>query len=227
MATAAGLPPPELAGPESRSRPQQAREKILSAKELAAAFSLQFDPRSDTRMPLPARRGRRRRRLWAAAAAAVVLLAVGAGVALVPAVRQPVLDALRRAVPSAAMPAVAPQPVKVDASDRPPWAMKPPAVSPTVAPVDANPSSPDSGRRPALVEKPPPATPAVSSADLDSLAMRLRANGLDAESRRDYAAAQYYYEQIEKLPREHWPADTDQLLHNARKMNQSASGEQR
>jgi len=226
MAVVAGLQPPDTAGPESRSRPQQTREKILSARELAAAFSLQFDPRSDARTPLPARRDRRRTPIALVLSGAAVLAA--GGLMFVPALRQPLWDLLKRAVPPAA-PVATPQPLKVDASDRPPWAMKPPVVSPPAAPAEATPSPSDSSRKPAVVEKPavPSGTPAVSASDLDSLAMRLRANGLDAEAKHDYAAAQYFYEQIEKLPREHWPADADQLLQNARKMNQSASGEQR
>jgi hypothetical protein len=60
--------------------------------------------------------------------------------------------------------------------------MKPPVVSPPAAPAEATPSPSDSSRKPAVVEKPavPSGTPAVSASDLDSLAMRLRANGLDA-----------------------------------------------
>jgi hypothetical protein len=53
--------------------------------------------------------------------------------------------------------------------------------------------------------------------DLDSLAMKLRSNGLDAEHRQDLAAAQYYYEQVETLPRDNWPGDIDRLLKNVQK----------
>jgi hypothetical protein len=56
-----------------------------------------------------------------------------------------------------------------------------------------------------------------SGGDLDSLAMKLRSNGLDAEHRQDYVAAQYYYQQVESLPRENWPGDIDRLLKNNRK----------
>jgi hypothetical protein len=55
--------------------------------------------------------------------------------------------------------------------------------------------------------------------DYDTLAMQLRANGLEAESRHDYAGALYYYQQIEMLPHDHWPSDTDQLLKNAQKLS--------
>jgi hypothetical protein len=51
--------------------------------------------------------------------------------------------------------------------------------------------------------------------DLDTLAMELRGNGLDAEHRDDFAAAEYYYQQVEQLPRDHWPGDIDQLLKDA------------
>ena len=55
--------------------------------------------------------------------------------------------------------------------------------------------------------------------DYDTLAMQLRVDGLEAESRHDYAAALYYYQQIETLPHDRWPSDTDQLLQNAQKMS--------
>jgi hypothetical protein len=51
--------------------------------------------------------------------------------------------------------------------------------------------------------------------DLDTLAMELRGNGMDAEHRDDFAAAEYYYQQVEQLPRDHWPGDIDQLLKDA------------
>jgi len=53
---------------------------------------------------------------------------------------------------------------------------------------------------------------ASAGGDLDTLAMQLRSNGLDAQHRQDYIAAQYYYQQVEKLPRDHWPGDIDHLL---------------
>jgi len=53
--------------------------------------------------------------------------------------------------------------------------------------------------------------------DLDTLAMKLRWNGKDAEARKDYIAAQYYYQQVENLPRDHWPSDIDQLLKDVQK----------
>jgi hypothetical protein len=56
-----------------------------------------------------------------------------------------------------------------------------------------------------------------SGGDLDTLAMKLRNNGLDAESRQDYAAALYFYQQVEALPTDHWPSDIDRLLKNVQK----------
>jgi hypothetical protein len=58
--------------------------------------------------------------------------------------------------------------------------------------------------------------------DLDDLAMELRSNGLDAEHRRDYVAAQYYYQQVETLPHDSWPGDIEPLLKNVQKHIQSA-----
>jgi hypothetical protein len=52
--------------------------------------------------------------------------------------------------------------------------------------------------------------------DLDSLAMDLRANGMEAEGRHDYSAAVYYYQQVETLPHDHWPGDITELLAGAR-----------
>jgi hypothetical protein len=53
--------------------------------------------------------------------------------------------------------------------------------------------------------------------DLDSLAMKLRNNGLDAEAKQDYTSARYFYEQVESLPADHWPSDIDRLLKSAEK----------
>ncbi|MGA3065227.1 MAG: hypothetical protein ABSF29_00110 [Tepidisphaeraceae bacterium] len=247
MAVAAGLPPPESAPAELRSRPmQQTREKILSAKELAAAFSLQYNPNSETPPPPPPTKTKRR--LMAIAASLLVVLG-GAAVFLNPDVRQTTRGWLGMNVQALPPPT---ENTSTDNSDsqlehyRPDWAMKPPVTPPD----DAIPSSPPAPApaQPDLSQQAPPTPPApaaetptavvnvpaapvatvnMSGSDLDSLAMRLRSSGLDAEARHDYASAQYFYEQIEKLPRDHWPADTDQLLKNAQKMNQSAAGDQR
>jgi hypothetical protein len=68
-------------------------------------------------------------------------------------------------------------------------------------------------------------TATASDDDLDALAMRLHNQGLDAEARHDYASAAAYYQQIEKLPREHWPADTEQLLGAARQRLAASGGQ--
>ena len=259
MAIAAGIPSPELAAPEQRSRPfQQTREKILSAKELAAAFSLQYNPNSDSQtLAMP---GKSRRPL-AVAAGILVLLGAAAYVLLNPSVQQAAKGWLgmnaKPTLPGASSDA---QSLQLE-HYRPDWAMKPPvtppddsaptspiqpppdvqASVPPPAPVPDTPAPTPDTPAPApdnstVVDNSPPApTPAptptptqdLSSDDMDALAMRLRSNGLDAEAKHDYAAAQYDYEQIEKLPRDHWPADTDVLLKNAQRMNQSAGGDQK
>jgi hypothetical protein len=48
--------------------------------------------------------------------------------------------------------------------------------------------------------------------DLDQFAMDLRSDGLDAEHRQDYFSAQYFYQQVETLSRDHWPQDIEQRL---------------
>jgi hypothetical protein len=256
MAINAGLPPPESAPPELRTRPlQQMREKILSAKELAAAFSLQYNPSA----PAPA--GTKPKSKARPMIAAGVLILLGCGAAMMnPTARQMVAGLLGMNVHTTPPPQAAAS--NNNSSDdpaldlehfRPDWAMKPPVTPPVTPPVDSPvaPSAPQENpaqnqdtqsQTPAPAPQPQPQPqddsnnapanlPMVSTAqnsgeDLDSLAMRLRLSGLDAEARHDYAAAQYFYQQIEKLPKDHWPADTDQLLKNAQKMNQSAAGDQ-
>ncbi len=95
----------------------------------------------------------------------------------------------------------------------------PPALAPTIpapAPTESNtvtPSQNDAGTAAAAAA----AQKLRQSAggDLDTLAMELRSNGLDAEHRSDFAAAEYYYQQVEDLPHDHWPGDIDQLLKDA------------
>ena len=54
------------------------------------------------------------------------------------------------------------------------------------------------------------------------LSMVMFTNAIDAESRRDYRAAVYYYEQIEKLPKEDWPGGLEIRLEAARKQAAAA-----
>jgi hypothetical protein len=247
MAAAAGIPSPENAPRELQSRPRhvQTREKILSAKELAAAFSLQFNPKSDT---LGSARPPRHRRRQAALALVVVLFLSGAVAVLLPSVRDPAMDWLKSVTKTTPTPIMPQPPPDSAAGEQPKWAMKPPMEStPDASAQTAQTSSPNTDSSTNQTPPSPATAPPISSApasvatggdsapaaapadnsggDLDAQAMHLRSNGLDAEGRHDYAAAQFFYEQIEKLPREHWPADTDQLLKNAQKMNQSASSD--
>jgi hypothetical protein len=259
MAVAAGLTPPELADDELKTRPDQRQspEKILSPRDLAAAFSLQYNPKSDLppRAPsAPQRAPSRHTGRLIAISMVVLLLAAGVVVMSLPALRTPTLAWLHQmagAAQTTPADSVPTETFKISSTDRPDWAMKPPPSDPSLqtpvsqtpvpqsnAPTD-NPTPPASPNQPVAnnptpaqapvtpVDNPatPPVKPVASSQDLDALAMQLRANGLDAESKHDYAAAQYFYEQIEKLPRDHWPADTDQLLKAAQKMNQSASSD--
>jgi uncharacterized OB-fold protein len=273
MALVAGLPSPESAGPELQSRPRhQQLERILSPRELANAFSLQFNPNSDHGMaappPIP---GMSRR----AIVGLILFLLVAAGAAVIgfiPTLRTPALDRMRQAYhslllmtsPDTPSP-VLEQPIQIKPSDRPAWATEPPNYDPPVgrttadistdgnsaagAPIDTgltsggatpispgnnSPGSADPNRTPAPRQNAapaeggsrPPLIPAdkatgaaaiapPSSQELDTLAMTLRSNGLDAESHHDYVTAISCYQQIEKLPRDHWPSDTEQLLQTA------------
>ncbi|MGD0390166.1 MAG: hypothetical protein ABSC42_14560, partial [Tepidisphaeraceae bacterium] len=87
MAELADIPSPHDAPAALQSRPRQRpQEGVLSARELAAAFSLQYDPTMDS--PGPRRRRGRGKGLLAAA---VLLLAVGGAVSafyFVPSLRQ-------------------------------------------------------------------------------------------------------------------------------------------
>jgi hypothetical protein len=260
MAIAAGLTPPELAEPETKTRPGQmpTKDKILSARDLASAFSLQFNPNSDpVSSPQPPKTKRRKSAGKLVGIAILVLLLLGGiTVMSLPSLRDPTITWIRQVAGMAQPPAGATptETFKISDADRPDWAMKPPvdatpASTPLqqTTPTDSTPTTPTQSNSPTPAtptpqdstpqqqpqpqpatpdQHPAPGTPVVSSQDLDALAMQMRANGLDAEARHDFAAAQYYYEQIEKLPKEHWPADTDQLLKAAKRMNQSASSDQ-
>ena len=109
-----------------------------------------------------------------------------------------------------------------------PAAIKPaPATLPPVAqPVHEPPPASASVATNIVVRSPIDASTAAAAAaadklrqsaggDLDTLAMELRGNGLDAEHRQDFVAAEYYYQQVEQLPHDHWPSDIDELLKDA------------
>jgi hypothetical protein len=256
MALVAGLPAPESAGRELQSRPRsQQIERILSPRELAAAFSLQFNPNSNEGLIQPPEMPRTNRRAIAGVIVLVGFFAVAAVVSFVPSIRTVswgwVLQTYRHAMApgdlssgDGSSPAIQ-TPIHINPSDRPDWAATPPvtprvilgtdANSQSISGTSANPSSfaalgangnsstpnpaatpPDAKQSPAASSANVAATPPTSE-ELDTLAMQLRRNGLDAEARRDYASAASFYEQIERLPHEHWPSDTDQLLQAARK----------
>lgn len=282
MAELAEMPSPHKAPPEQQSRPRQRpQEGILGARELAAAFSLQYDPTMDVS-------GSRRRsggngagkRLVGVAA---MLLVVGGTAAIFcysPSLRQRVVAWVQDASPSAStstdVPAVdSPQPKPMQVQT-PTWMMPSPVDSPPIttatplpsaqkqstdistsaastlkpAAITQAPSTPPPAVQP--VHQGPPASPSLApnmgipspnhastaaaaaaadklrqsaGGDLDTLAMELRGNGLDAEHRQDFAAAEYYYQQIEQLPRDHWPGDIEQLLKDAHQ--KVASGDSR
>lgn len=244
MAALAGIESPESAPRELQSRPRHLQmERILSPKELAAAFSLQFNPNADMpqgrapEIPLLSRRA-------VIGLVVMFLLLLLAGVVFfVPQFRNPAQAWIRNAyrhldsmTDTSSPPAVPERTVQINPGDRPDWAMHPPTTSPPVGAPAVNtkgdqtdlPSPPNQSTPPMIpVDRPKSAagtgaaqksaaqTP-PSDQDLDSLAMQLRRDGLDAESRHDYMTAASYYEQVERLPREHWPTDTDQLLQAAR-----------
>lgn len=97
-----------------------------------------------------------------------------------------------------------------------PTVTAPPPVVPAPAPVATAPpvdNSASTNEAAATTEK----LRQSAGGDLDELSMQLRSNGLDAEGRQDYAAAEYYFQQVENLPRDHWPGDIDQLLKDVQK----------
>jgi hypothetical protein len=257
MAELAQIPSPHDAPAEFQTRPRQRpQEGVLTPRELAAAFSLQYDPNMD----IPgAQRGRGRGK--GLLAAAIILLALGAAVStfyFVPSLRQSFIAWLQGSSPAPAgatgsslsqstqqKPLPDPTPdwmTTVPNNSSPtPAPPKPLASGSSVASNDVAPNnSPAPQPKPtppaniAPVPSPsndtpaastPPVDPQTSAAaeateklrasaggDLDTLAMQLRSNGLDAQHRQDYIAAQYYFQQVENLPRDHWPGDIDHLL---------------
>jgi hypothetical protein len=257
MAELAEIPSPHNAPAELQSRPRQRpKEGVLTPRELAAAFSLQYDPNMD------APGTPRRRSHWKGLLAALLLLAVGAAAStfyFVPSLRLSFLAWLQDSPPPGATgssvtqstlqkPLPDPTPDWMTTVPSPPIATPPktPASGSSVASNDLTPNNPPAppakSAPPAnIVPVPMPSsdTPAASPApvdprtaiaaetaeklrasaggDLDTLAMQLYRNGLDADSRKDYAAALYYYQQVETLPRDHWPSDIDLRLKDVQK----------
>jgi hypothetical protein len=277
MAELADLPSPHNAPSDLQTRPRQRpQEGVLTARELAAAFSLQYDPTMDGGPP------RRRstgigKRVVAVAVLFLAFGAIGATFYYVPSLRQDITNWVQDASPpvtnTADTHSTDSQPQKPLTAQTPPWMMPPPIDSPpittpapvatsakpgdippmsytlppvarpvhTEAPAPVAQQTPPPDQQPSHVDAQPPALTAASNAgfqspndastaaaaaatqklrqstggDLDTLAMELRGNGLDAEHRQDYAAAEYYYQQVEQLSRDHWPSDIDQLLKDA------------
>lgn len=268
MAQLADLPSPENASADLQTRPRQRQQEgVLTPRELAAAFSLQYDPTMDgsTR----ARKGSGGKNLLVAA---LVLLVIGGGAAtfyFVPTLRQRFMAWVQDSSPP---PVEASAPQKIVPDKTVPWMMGPDDTPPITTPAkpvasgaahasDAPvPTTPQPS--PVIASAPPPvqvaqqqpvatqppatappmidapvttSTPLVAdprtnaaaetvaklrhstAGDLDDLAMELRSNGLDAEHRQDFAAAQYYYEQVKALPSDHWPSDIDFLLKDVQK----------
>jgi len=238
---------PEKPAAESTPEPREDAdrqwppERILSARELAAAFSLQYDPKDESQITRS-----RRRKIGIAAVAALLL--IGAAVWFVPGLHDPVMGWVSQTLGSsktdaATPPSPNPAPVQT-VKDSDSWLMTPPHVAPPVNESPA-PSANSSTTPPAIVpqalasasdttpvpDSPKPADSSLpeavseqlSAQDMDTKAMHLRADGMDAEARGDFTAATYFYEQIEKLPKDHWPIDIDQRLQAARKMSDAAS----
>jgi hypothetical protein len=271
MTALAGLPSPENAPVELQSRPRQTTpDRMLSPRDLAAAFSLHYDPKTDkpAKGTVPQSFPGKGRRIFAILV--VVLILGGAAVTfVVPSIREPSfhwlqkqyyrLNAMAQSSPTSLTP-----PSEDTGADSTPTT---PKTAPTVdLPVVQTPQAPSHPAEPSFFQSPPqadttvtptvpaaarnnpvpapaatitppkPIDPAVpvgplpripsaadissaTSAQLDSIAMQLRAKGMDAESQHNYNLAQYIYEQIEKqLPREHWPADIELRLKYARQM---------
>jgi hypothetical protein len=264
MAELAGIPSPHSAPPELQSRPRQRpQEGVLTPRELAAAFSLQYDPSMDGRAG-SSRRSRRSRKRWLVAAAVLSIVGVGAAVYFyVPSVRDSLFAWIQDASPAATPSASTTPPATADTSPtvrQPEWTkgmMTPPDISQpiTAPPQPANmPASiadasknivPSSGQpdasstpAPAFHFDPPtvtdPRTRAAAqvaaklrqadNGDLDTLAMQLRGDGMDAENSQDFVSAQYFYQQVEALPRDHWPGDIEQRLRDVQTRLAAADG---
>jgi hypothetical protein len=200
---------------QSRRGPKR-QENVLSARDLATAFSLQYEPYSRPDEKSKSKRGR-------AIAMVAVLLLVGGGAAVwfIPSLQGRVIAEFHQIYPQSISeptlpPASAAHVGNPAPADAPPWSARLPKVetpiSSPAAPSDAKTPTPPPAAVNVPTAAPDAGAPSSTGDDLDALAMKLHNQGLDAEARHDYASAVSYYQQIEKLPREHWPADTEQLL---------------
>jgi len=217
--------PADADSPMQSRRRMKRHENVLTARDLATAFSLQYEPHA----PSTAKNKSKLRR---AVIMTVVILLIGGGAAVwfVPSLQERAIAQFHQIYPGAiAEPPATPAPAahfgSASPSDNPPWSARmPKAQTPITTPTpNANTGSSFNGTTPGSAADSGTAT--ASDEDLDALAMKLHNQGLDAEARHDYASAIAYYQQIEKLPREHWPADTEQLLGAARQRLSAGSGQ--
>ena len=233
-------------------------ESILTARELAAAFQLDFRPPGGrngggkVRRPVRTLAGL----VLIAAIAGVILLGLradwrektftwvserwgslaasleqpakqaGTGKAVAPKPDPVAPPMSREPAKGPTTPVIPPRPQPV--VETPPAVVKPePRVEPkpepkveTPAPVVVTPPPP----KPAPVYVPPPAPPAadIPTEDLtiEQATVRasdLRLKAIDAQTKNDWATALHLYEQIQRLPRDAWPADLSLRLDVARR----------
>jgi len=215
---------------------------ILSARDLAAAFQLDFNPKSM----------RRRRKWFKKLLAALILIALGGGVvylianedartatfawtqqryatvreAIVSRVQAPPIEDKPAPVATGASPSdSAPRDPSRDVRPAPTTnamiaAATMPAAPPEVVavapppPVKIEPPrAPPPAPAPAVEPPPAPVDPAVAA----DQARTLWREAIDLEARRDFAGAIDKYEQIKKLPKNVWPGGLEINLELARK----------
>jgi hypothetical protein len=205
------------AGSGSRLRrpPAAPKDRVLSAREFALAFSLEYDPQAEKSA---AQRKFMRQSLTAVLAAS--FLFVGWLLYYIqPTIYSSAWDWGRglmvQAFSGNRPHAANSQPAGGQMPGVPDHANWPVAQGVATPSQTTNPAKTGVAAPPSLsVAAPEPLSmdAPVSPQEMDTLAMTWRASGLDAEARHDYAAAVIWYERIEKLPRDHWPADTENLL---------------
>jgi hypothetical protein len=165
MAELADLPSPESAPPELQSRPRQRpQEGVLSARELAAAFSLQYDPKMGGR----GSRGRKiGRRGWIAAGVLVLLGGVAAAGYFDQSLHQQIIGWVSGLYPSSdskafdQTPATAKGPGMFTDTDMP-GAMKAPVDSPPIT-GPAKPATVDEGVAASETVRAPVAAPVTNA----------------------------------------------------------------
>lgn len=237
--------PSALATRQAAERAATKEETILSAKELAAAFRLDFKP--------PGQQSGRKFGLFRTSAALFLIACVGVGVVMFlrPEFRQQSTDwisakwaGVRAELDKPSTPPKQTEPPKpapaVVHNEKPkPVTITPPAPKPEVVtpPPEVKPAPPAVVEKPVEPVKPIPAPaptlpPTVSAntpaGDLDipdsltipqakDLGEKLRKQGMDAADKGDWRTALHYYEQIQRLPREVWPTDLQVRITVAKK----------